>query len=486
MTDAYLVLIPLAIELVLIGYVAAQPARNWAKYLFILFMLLQTLTEVAVILILTSPSLLLAQVAMAFLIVSVFALTSAFLPPIAIALYFPQRLFRWHGLPLFVGIGLAYSAAVIADLLTGRGLLVVMPEMGRGYVPVGEYMRGPLIFLVWMWLFAGVIVCMGILVAAWRRTPSRDRGPIAWLFFFLLVVAVVNPILPPYSLAPTLNPTLFSVVVAVMVARYRIFQPAEAAGITVFRSAPSGLIVCDTAGRVVEVNPALADLTGISPRGAIGRPVLEVLAPLLEQCRREPRESPLTEIISRGLGTAETTLYVDGPEARVLSVAIIPLTTGQGEKAGFVLNLQDVTERESARLALEDRARLVDLVRELSSPIIPVMRGVLIMPLIGTIDSERARGSMQDMLRAIQEHRARAILIDITGVPVVDTIVASYLLQAVRAATLLGCQGVLVGIRAEVARMLVELGLDLSGLETRGSLQDGLEYAVELLRAAPQ
>ena len=115
--------------------------------------------------------------------------------------------------------------------------------------------------------------------------------------------------------------------------------------------------------------------------------------------------------------------------------------------------------------------------RELSTPIIPLYTGVLVLPLVGDIDARRATQVIEALLEAISRQQADVVIIDITGVPVVDTQVANYLLQAARATQLLGSQVVLVGISPDIAQTIVQLGVDLSNIVTRANLQSGVEYA---------
>jgi anti-anti-sigma factor len=150
---------------------------------------------------------------------------------------------------------------------------------------------------------------------------------------------------------------------------------------------------------------------------------------------------------------------------------------------------QALTEREQTLLELKEALHTRDLlsrtVRDLSSPVLPVHAGVLVMPLIGVIDSERAAMLTQSLLQAIEQHRARTVLIDVTGVPLVDTQVAAVLLQAAAATKLLGAQPVLVGLRPELAQTIVGLGLDLSMLITHADLQSGITYALGQQNIAP-
>lgn len=131
--------------------------------------------------------------------------------------------------------------------------------------------------------------------------------------------------------------------------------------------------------------------------------------------------------------------------------------------------------------AYEGQARLLDLVRELSTPVIPIHDGILVLPLVGTIDSKRAAQIMDSLLGAIQRDHASVVLLDVTGVPMVDTSVIDHLLRAIRAASLLGARAVLVGITPSVAQTMVQLGVDLGGVVTRSNLQAGIAHALTLL-----
>jgi rsbT co-antagonist protein RsbR len=117
-------------------------------------------------------------------------------------------------------------------------------------------------------------------------------------------------------------------------------------------------------------------------------------------------------------------------------------------------------------------------VRSVASPVVPVLEGILVMPLIGVIDTERASLLMQSLLTSIEQRRAQTVIIDVTGVPLIDTQVARTLLQVGTAVHLLGAQTVLVGLRPEVAQTLVGLGIDLAQIVTRADLQSGVSYAL--------
>ena len=133
---------------------------------------------------------------------------------------------------------------------------------------------------------------------------------------------------------------------------------------------------------------------------------------------------------------------------------------------------------EEVRESHERQRELLRLVQELSTPLVPVTDEILVLPLVGTVDSRRAEQIMDVLLEGVSNRRARVVILDITGVPVVDTSVANHLLQATQAVRLLGAECVLVGITPEVAQTVVGLGVDLRGLTTRSDLQGGIEYAL--------
>ncbi len=131
--------------------------------------------------------------------------------------------------------------------------------------------------------------------------------------------------------------------------------------------------------------------------------------------------------------------------------------------------------------ALEEQRRLSTAIREMSTPVVPVHHGVIVMPLVGVIDAPRARQIVSALLEGVENHNAKVAIIDITGIPVMDGEVAGYLVEASQAARLLGAQIVLVGIKPEVAKAIVGLGVGLTGIVTRSDLQAGIEYALETM-----
>lgn len=151
--------------------------------------------------------------------------------------------------------------------------------------------------------------------------------------------------------------------------------------------------------------------------------------------------------------------------------------------------MRDISERQKVERALREREIQEQVIeaqraalRELSTPLLPISSDVVVMPIIGTIDSARAQQIMDTLLQGVGEHHASLAILDITGVKVMDTQVAGALLHAAHAVRLLGAQVVLSGIRPEIAQTLVHIGIDMRDIVTRGTLQQAIAFALERFR----
>src|SRR5271168_1658197 len=200
--------------------------------------------------------------------------------------------------------------------------------------------------------------------------------------------------------------------------------------------------------------------------------------------------------------------------ARNLSERIIPRGVETDEVVGIVLLLRDVLARSlfakyqtdftklnrildayepaANRIAntvavgfVQERERVIrqqqEAIRELSTPVLQVRERLLILPIIGVLDSQRARQVTEQLLRAIRANRAKVVVIDITGVPTIDSTVANHLVQTVDASGLMGASVIITGLSSEIALTLVTIGLDLSKMNAVGDLQGGIEEAEHLL-----
>lgn len=200
--------------------------------------------------------------------------------------------------------------------------------------------------------------------------------------------------------------------------------------------------------------------------------------------------------------------------ARNLSERIIPRGVETHEVVGIVLLLRDVLARSlfkkyqgdfellnqvldayepaANRIAntvavsfVQERERVIrqqqEAIRELSTPVLQVRERLLILPIIGVIDSQRARQLTEQLLRGIRNNRAKVVVVDITGVPTIDSTVANHLVQTVEASRLMGASVIITGLSSEIAQTLVTIGVDLSKMNAVGDLQGGIEEAERLL-----
>ncbi len=135
--------------------------------------------------------------------------------------------------------------------------------------------------------------------------------------------------------------------------------------------------------------------------------------------------------------------------------------------------------RELERLRME-QIGLRDMVSELAVPVVPLFEGVIVVPLVGSLDTERAQQVLENVLEGVGRYQADMVILDITGVATVDTNVANHLIQTFRATKLLGAQMILTGISAQTAQSIMHLGLTFSDIRTSSNLQTGIQIALGL------
>ena len=246
-----------------------------------------------------------------------------------------------------------------------------------------------------------------------------------------------------------------------------------------------------------------------------------------EWARRITRAELLTAMTEEEIFAEATAVYDNYVEAletgtfealqaysRRLSERIIPRGVETDEVVGIVLLLRDVLARSlfnkyqdnveklnrildsyepaANRIAntvavgfVEERERIIrqqqEAIRELSTPVLQVRERLLILPIIGVLDSQRARQLTEQLLRGIRANRAKVVVIDITGVPTIDSTVANNLVLTVEASRLMGASVIITGLSSEIAQTLVTIGVDLSKVNAVGDLQGGIEEAERLL-----
>lgn len=264
----------------------------------------------------------------------------------------------------------------------------------------------------------------------------------------------------------------------------------------------------DIQHKLVYLSPSWTTLTGLEGEGYLGRMWMELLHP-------DDRDAGLSQcnlFVNRDMASyhEEFRILTHDGATRQVEVNAEVLVNLDGKAYGTIGTMTDITERWQAQAALKqmvtlaeerlselDQAhqeaertnrilnetiaqqeQLLQTIRDLSAPLLPVHDQILVLPLIGHVDSVRSTQITEALLEGVQQHHAQFVIIDITGVSVVDTSVANHLLQATRAVGLLGARCILVGIGPEIAQTIVQLGIDLSALVTRSDLRAGIEYAI--------
>ncbi len=248
----------------------------------------------------------------------------------------------------------------------------------------------------------------------------------------------------------------------------------------------SGIFVTDLENNILMINPAGARMVGKSPGDCFDRKCYDIFdTPMCKSEQCTCKLSTSNNTVNHG----ETMLRVDGREIPI-EFTSRPLRNHKGDIIGCVENFIDISERlEKDRIIMEQKEGLLkkreedirhlqDEILELSTPVIEVWDGIVALPLVGTLDSHRAHIAMQRLLESIEYTRSSFVIIDITGVPTVDSEVASHVLQTAGAVRLMGCETILTGVGPHIARVISEGDVDLDNIIVRARMTDGLHYAI--------
>ncbi|NOK62696.1 MAG: Anti-anti-sigma regulatory factor (antagonist of anti-sigma factor) [Chloroflexi bacterium AL-W] len=207
---------------------------------------------------------------------------------------------------------------------------------------------------------------------------------------------------------------------------------------------------------------------------------------LIDAIHPDDRIQVMETIANLGSNEVQNNQYrilLSDDSIRWIADRVVPIRDENGIVYRFAGSATDITEQKQSEVERQELQEQIIRVQaatvaELSTPLIPLSDDVLVMPLIGTIDSQRAQGIMDSLLSGIATHSAAVVILDITGVSVVDTQVAQALIRAAQAVKLLGALVIMTGIRPEIAQTLVNLGVSLQDMITLSNLQDGVKYAL--------
>jgi len=245
--------------------------------------------------------------------------------------------------------------------------------------------------------------------------------------------------------------------------------------LNILRQIPTPIMAVDTNLQLVFMNAAGLALSGMSWAELKGRKCHEIFNSL--HC--ETPECRMKQAMASGKAcTARNEAKIDGRSIPIEYTAA-PLMDENGEIIGGLEYILDITQRVHDEKKLREQSKTI---MEISTPAINLWDGIVVLPVVGVIDSMRAQQMMHAMLAKIKESSARIIILDIQGVAAVDTAVANHLIKITKATKLMGCRCIISGISPAVAETIVQLGIDLGDVSTTSGLGDALGEAFALLR----
>jgi rsbT co-antagonist protein RsbR len=274
-------------------------------------------------------------------------------------------------------------------------------------------------------------------------------------------------------------------------------MPAKKDLASIIRSSRSDLLT--------QWSGALASTIGESARGRISRDeltlqakqFLDVLIPAVESGGTDIEGAAWTEVrayledlskrrVAAGFSSDETAIFIFSLKKALFDALdkasqgdAAQLSAGIWSATQLVDNLGLYTIKSFQKTREEVISRQQQELLELSTPVVKLWDGILALPMIGTLDSARTQVVMESLLQKIVETGSQIAIIDITGVPTVDTLVAQHLLKTVTALRLMGADCIISGVRPQIAQTIVHLGVDLQGVTTKANLADALALALK-------
>jgi rsbT co-antagonist protein RsbR len=237
---------------------------------------------------------------------------------------------------------------------------------------------------------------------------------------------------------------------------------------------PTPVMAVDNDMRVIFMNSAACGLLHLSLDEIQGMPCAELFNSA--HCNK-PECRMKMAMASRQAETARNEVKIDG-RAVPIEYTAAPLMDAQGNLVGGLEYILDITERVRYEQKLQEQSRTI---LEISTPAIKLWDRIIVLPVVGVIDSLRAQQMMEAMLTKIMATSSKVIILDIQGVLAVDTAVANHLIKITKATKLMGCRCIISGISPAVSQTLVQLGIELGDVVTNSTLQDALADAFQML-----
>lgn len=244
------------------------------------------------------------------------------------------------------------------------------------------------------------------------------------------------------------------------------------------QSVPVSIYFKDTEGHLMRVSKYFLEQAGApsvkGEKDIIGKTDFDLFGEELAKVARADEE----RIMKTRKPTINRQEVSSTPEGKTvyLSSTKAPMVDSKGNVIGIVGLTRDITEQKTAEKELES------LLGELSTPVLYAFEGIIIMPLVGTLTSDRAQKATQTILESISRFKVKYAIIDITGVPLIDSMVASQLIKTAKAINTLGSVALITGISAEIASTLVNLGIAMENIITKNTLREGLQHAFNALK----
>lgn len=246
---------------------------------------------------------------------------------------------------------------------------------------------------------------------------------------------------------------------------------------------PNSAVVMNQEGKIIDANKQALLSFGYTREELIGEEIEKLVPERFRGKHKHYRTGFFKEPAAREMGSGRDLggLRKDGTEFPI-EIGLKPINTEQGMVV--LATIIDITERR--RLEELIKRQQQDLM-ELSTPVIHLWAGILVLPIVGTLDSERSRVMVEQLLGTLAETGSSVAIVDISGVPTVDTLVAQYLMKAIDAARLMGAECIISGIRPEIASTIVNVGLDLSRVKTKSSMSRALldAFTIVNLKVVP-